>query len=435
MKHYYNILITGAFFLLSTSMVAQNKLNTLQVDKITYDSFLKGDWHQLIQTGKEAIDNGIEFYYLDVRMGVAYYSLKKYRTAVKYFDKAYKLNNNDDYVKQYLYYSYLFAGREKDAGKIKKTFDNNTKKELGLKQSGYTVSFSLDTRFEINEDYKADIPEDGLLTQTIREKYNYFSIGMDNSFYQNSVYVNFANINKISNFYNPVYDSVNYIYNQEYDKYTDNQKQIYINYSTLIAKGLSLTLAVNWVHLYSRFDSASYEKTTNLAVGVFALRKDFGNFKAGLFSSFSNLGEKTQIQPGLDIIWFPFANDNFYVSSIFTYKFEKSSNENFNDINFNEMIIKPAIGFRIKNFYFEPSYTIGNIKNVVEYDGLVVDNDIDVIKNRFEFLTYAYFLKNRLYAFFKYQYYTKENIYWVDFYEKRIDYNNNTFTFGIQFSF
>ena len=84
----------------------------------TYNLYLKSDWSALIKTGKRALKNNIDFYYLQVRMGIAYYELKKYRKAIPYFENARKQNSDDELIKEYLYYSYLFSGRVDDARKF-----------------------------------------------------------------------------------------------------------------------------------------------------------------------------------------------------------------------------------------------------------------------------------------------------------------------------
>ncbi len=410
-------------------VVSQNNVNVTAINKSTFEYYSKGEWKKLIETGKVAKKHNIDFYYLNVRLGVAYFNTGKYRKAVYYFRKAYKSDPDNVFVKKYLYLSFLYSGRTEDAKKFEKNLKPETLSELKILRKT-DIYLTADTRFENNKNYKHNTNEGEFLSQSVRNGYNYFSSGLKALRFQNSLYFNFANINKSSIVYFPEYDSINYIYRQIKDKFTVNQKQFYINYSNRIFYGLGVTMAFNWIHLNSRFDSVSFNKKTNSYAGVVAINKDAGDFKFELFTSISNLNNGNQIQPGIDLIWYPFSNDNIYFSTLFSYKFENNT-----DTSYNEPLIKPAIGFRIKNFYFEPSYSFGKIKNFTEYDGLVINNDIDVIKNRFDFLTYAFFMKNKIYVFFKYQSYNKENIYFVNTDKMTLTYKNNTFTFGVQFKF
>ena len=74
-----------------------------------------GQWEQLIPLGKESLQQGHDFYYLRMRIGIAYYKLEKYRVAIKHFRHALRFNNNDPVALEFLYYSYLLSGQEADA--------------------------------------------------------------------------------------------------------------------------------------------------------------------------------------------------------------------------------------------------------------------------------------------------------------------------------
>ena len=82
------IIILLLFFLISFSAVAQEKMSAPSVDNISYEQYLKKDWEALIKTGKKSLKYDVDFYYLQVRMGIAYYELKRYPKAVKYFENA-----------------------------------------------------------------------------------------------------------------------------------------------------------------------------------------------------------------------------------------------------------------------------------------------------------------------------------------------------------
>ena len=54
----------------------------------TYQNFIDGDWDLLIQEGNQALKQGLDFYYLRYRLGVAYYMKKNYIKALKHFEQA-----------------------------------------------------------------------------------------------------------------------------------------------------------------------------------------------------------------------------------------------------------------------------------------------------------------------------------------------------------
>ena len=82
------ILIIVLCFL--TAAKAQKKsLSYKQVDRTTYAYYLKQDWKPLLEMGKKSRADGIDFYYLKVRMGIAYFKLRNYDSALDRFMFAY----------------------------------------------------------------------------------------------------------------------------------------------------------------------------------------------------------------------------------------------------------------------------------------------------------------------------------------------------------
>ena len=112
MRHLFKTMVLVSVLAGVVSFVkAQETLNFPKVDKETYAYFLNGQWKELIETGKKAKQAGIDFYYLQIRMGIAHYNLKKYRQAIPYLEKALEQSPDDEFTKEYLYFAYLFSGQ------------------------------------------------------------------------------------------------------------------------------------------------------------------------------------------------------------------------------------------------------------------------------------------------------------------------------------
>ncbi|MDP2685656.1 MAG: hypothetical protein Q8O62_00435, partial [Aequorivita sp.] len=79
------LFIISLFMVLLTVAKAQDKLNYLEVDKQSYQLFLEQKWPELIQYSAEARKQGIDFFYLQVRTGIAWYNQGKYRNAAPWF--------------------------------------------------------------------------------------------------------------------------------------------------------------------------------------------------------------------------------------------------------------------------------------------------------------------------------------------------------------
>ena len=102
-------------------------LNFLTVEAKTYAQFLGQFWDELVVTGEKALNKHIDYYYLRLRLGVAYFQLNKFRQAEKQFNKAMKFNNEDPFLKEYLYFTYLKNGHYEQALKLSIGFDSTLK--------------------------------------------------------------------------------------------------------------------------------------------------------------------------------------------------------------------------------------------------------------------------------------------------------------------
>ncbi len=424
------------FLFLSFSLPAQQKLSYTQVDVKTYNQYLAGNWKELIKTGNEYLKTGENFYYLQVRMGIAYYELKKYRKAIPYLQKAYNVNRKNDLVNEYLYYAYLFSGRLMDAQKVSEKFNVKLKEKLGLDYEPAIDALTFDMRFENNDDYFAGTSQ-GLLQQDVRTAYSYFALGIEHVYGGNKrIYWNYSRVNKNTNIFD-IGDSN--------DQISDNrevaQNQFYFSYYNQVKYGFNFSFAVNLLNIVSTGSeivpsggwgmqgqsTINTRYATNQFIGFLGLHKDFSNFKIGLNASISNLDKNFQFQPGIDFVCYPLSNTNLYLSAIADYKIDNTLD--------NSLVIKSAMGLRLLGVYFEPSYTFGDIINYTEKDAFIINNDDDVISERFEFLSYTYLFKGRLNIFFKYQQYTKTNSYKINEINQEINYQNKSYTGGIKWNF
>ena len=124
-------------YLAITRLQAQNATDYIKIDKQTYDAFTKKDWKQVTDIGKEALTEGVDYYFLRYRLGVAFYEQKQYRAAIAHFEKALIFNQFDEVSKEYLYYAYLSSERFSDAEKLSKTMRKDTQKRLKIKPAPF----------------------------------------------------------------------------------------------------------------------------------------------------------------------------------------------------------------------------------------------------------------------------------------------------------
>lgn len=110
------ILILGAFFIWSIgSAQSQTTKDFVYYNNQTYALFQSEQWQELIVVATEALDAEFDFFYLRLRLGIAYYQRERYGAAVTQFYAAQQWNKNDPLSREYLYYSLVFSGRMAEA--------------------------------------------------------------------------------------------------------------------------------------------------------------------------------------------------------------------------------------------------------------------------------------------------------------------------------
>lgn len=98
--------------IISISSFAQDTLNFKMVDATTYQSYVDKDWNKVIEVGNKALKQDIDYYFLRMRLGIAYYEETNYRKAIIHFEKAMDMNNEEVVAIEYLYYAYKNIGND-----------------------------------------------------------------------------------------------------------------------------------------------------------------------------------------------------------------------------------------------------------------------------------------------------------------------------------
>ncbi|MFA5298506.1 MAG: hypothetical protein WC389_09920 [Lutibacter sp.] len=172
--------------LMVTTIQAQKKpLSYKQVDSTSYALYLNEDWKSLLEIGKKSRAEGIDFYYLKVRMGIAYYKEGKMLSAVKLLEEAYAINTYDNVVQEYLYWAYRYSDLILESHLFyTKMFKQLTDKiQLDLP---FVTALDLNVLATNNADYdKLLLANDNVNNNENRyfpENYQLYSLGLNHSF-------------------------------------------------------------------------------------------------------------------------------------------------------------------------------------------------------------------------------------------------------------
>lgn len=107
---YIKIFLLVCIATLAPSVASQQQPTTLQVDSLSWKFFTEGNWDALIQTGKLAHRENINFKWLQQRLGYAWFMKGDYYKSKKHYQSALSFDKTDDITHLYLYYTNRATG-------------------------------------------------------------------------------------------------------------------------------------------------------------------------------------------------------------------------------------------------------------------------------------------------------------------------------------
>ncbi len=419
-------------YVITSNSKAQQPANLSNIDKITYSQYMKKDWDNLIKTGEKAIKNGVEFYYLDYRIGIAWYAKHNFTKAIKYLKKVYKSSPNDVFVKTYLYYAYLQTNRFDDARLLSYTFDDKDKETLHIPLKNPFIKFtqaSYTTSRIGNYSYYSQNTNDNIEQLVIKNNTVFNFLWGHYIGNRTTLSFSYTKVNQDLEI-RPIENNSLLQHLSQPEFYTSLKYHIAYGYSIFAGIHFLKTTISTPVQKENRNSSNIIfrDNATSYSAGI---TKDFPFFTSTLEASMSNLNLKKQLQPTLTLQFYPLGNNKFYLATKGIYIQEKDANHT------NEYYaIKQGLTFRIKHYSFiNPSITIGSFKNYTDYNAYIVNNNPDKTKINFENTINIGLKKGKINLFFYYQYNIKENTFEINNIEKRKTYTEQNFLFGINWIF
>jgi len=175
------IICIAVLLLMVTANAQEKPLSYKQVDSTTYALYLKQDWKPIIAMGKQSRTEGIDFYYLKVRMGIAYFKDNKMLSAIQLLEEAYKVNSYDVVVQEYLYWAYRYSGLELESRLFYSKMDKKLKEQIKL-DLPFVTSLDFNMLATNNLDYDEMLLTDSNSNNNdirfLPKNYQLFSLGM-----------------------------------------------------------------------------------------------------------------------------------------------------------------------------------------------------------------------------------------------------------------
>ncbi len=258
-------------------------------NSLTLDFFQKEDWSNLIPIAEEAFEKNATSYEIDYRLAIAYYNIKNYFDSAEQFEYIIKKHQTkNEVILEYLYYSYLFAGRHQDALLISQDFPFHIQEKTGVKSFRFIDFLTAEGGIKMS---------------------NKKDIGIDNLTYLNGGFGQQLGY-KIKLFHAFTSLSQNYI---DFDY---KQREYYGNIQIQVAKGLTLIPAFHYINTIENNQNTRIGNGPNIIISEqtdiktqllhFAIKKQWNRFSISpnfIYYSLKNsdLGTLTKIQYGLTL--------------------------------------------------------------------------------------------------------------------------------------
>ena len=327
---------------------AQVRINFAWYDKHTYQLYQDKNWPRLLELGHDAIEAGHDFYYLRMRLGIAYYEQGKYRSAISQFTRALKFNNNDPLAAEYLYYSYKFSGRVMDANLVYAKYKSQLKSREITSPYGFISGLYAETGIKLispsNSEYGSLLYAHIGAEQQLGSRLNLYQGYMRYS----------QNVFELESV--PGFGGGSFLQETK-RKYVQNE--YFLKAIIPVIKGFQL---IGSLHTQAIIDTIRYANISYLA----GFSSSFKFIDFSITYGASRISETYQQQIAAGIIFYPVMNQNLYLQSILTYHVNAEQRN---------IIFYQKIGLRTgENTWFEFYGSFGNMKNVQELDGFYVYN-------------------------------------------------------------
>ena len=402
----------------STAYAQKPSLSITYVDSATYTLYLKQDWKPIIALGKQSRAEGVDFYYLKVRMGIAYFKENKIFSAIQFLEEAYTMDPKNAVVQDYLYWAYRYSGLVMESRLFYTKMTNELKAKIDL-----DLPFVSDISFNVLATHNSDYDEQ-LKTnansgtdhrRVIPKNYQMYSLGMShplskrlNLFHQFTMMpaTSVQQIETGSALENESYKAMEYRYYADITVALGSRWYLdtYLNVISGNYDNLNTTV------------SASKIKYNDMVFGG-ALTKASYFIRNSINMSVSNLNGYNQFQTGYSLSLYPLGNTSVVPFGSLQYKSQDS------DAN---LIFTGGLTVSIDEISLTGFGTVGNMNNFIANNGAIVYNQPAAALNEFGG-SFKYLGKNSIlkvgYSFMKME---------ANYYNDNFEITSKTFGFNQQ---
>ena len=359
----------------------------------TYHLYLERKWDELIRTGKEGLKNNVDYYYLRMRLGIAYYEKRNYKASQVHFRKALEFNAGDPVAMEYLYFAYLLAGQSRQARLVAREFTPSLVEKINPAPAKFADMLSVEYlhHFTDSEHILSD-PEDhfsGLPPgyQVITRNYSNLNLMLHHGFSPGFTLTHaFTRLAK-SNFYY----SDDGLSRFAVDGQKVVQHQYYVSPAFSTSRGWVISPAFHYLriryqvpYMVSGGTGPGFGGGTGTAirytdrkgsqyVGGLNISRYAGRFAVRLGGIYSWINDEEQLTGTGGLTWYPLGNLDLYLNANLNAHIEFT--EQGTEVG---LIPDLLLGFGISSrVWMEFSGAYGTMRNYTEGNGYIVYNGLD----------------------------------------------------------
>lgn len=391
------ILAIGCALLLLSGSYGQEPVDFKTINEKTYRLYTQEKWDSLVIMDKQDIVTEVDYYYLRMRLGIAWYSTKNYRKAAGHFSKALEFNQGDPLAMEYLYFSRLFAGQTSEANLVREDFKGALAQKLPPQKGKFFDRITADYLHHKGTDEALfEHPEEVLVpgqigAQSLTRHYSNASISLVNRL---------APGVSLQNSYTYLAKSNQYLYSDGGGGYYMSeqeviQNQYYISPRITTPTGGTFSpmfhlLGIRYQVPYgietgnqsgsgyqggSTQSSVSYMNETDFATGL-GYQKELGRVDLHLGGWYSQLNMANQLQGRFGFNWFPKGNLNLYAGGFLNGQYEFSEGREGLIRIVPELLFGLAIAEKV---WLDLNAAMGEMTNYLESNGMAVYNSFSEV--------------------------------------------------------
>ncbi|MCF8226490.1 MAG: hypothetical protein K9J30_11490 [Bacteroidales bacterium] len=374
------------YLLASSVLVFSQKPGFKEVDTTTYNQFLRGEWKNLISSGKNALDHGYDYYYLQMRLAYAHFALNHYRQSIIYYKNALSHSSNDPVANEYLYYCYKYSGRNLDAIVHSRSLTSAQNNQMNVKNKGIISlgadhSLAFSNAEEIRDNITSGIDPFREGVQKATYSMNSTAFNLSHTIGKTAIMeyrVTHMNKTEYSYF---IDNTVSYLSTEQ----SINQTEYSLDVKIALTEGLSVKPGLHFIQTaIPLYDLNSYgfnpaqnktelgKLTVRSLVPKVMIEKKTTYVDIGVSYAYIDFNNITANQAGLHATVFPFGNLNLYITSD-TY-FQFAAHEGNSEFN---LLFKPMAGIKVHdNFWIElgagfpDQFNFYDMKNKTAYNNI-----------------------------------------------------------------